>query len=605
MVAPIPHPADYPLHHAGGLRIADFPARRLAVILSADVVGFSAMMERDEERTYAQIDALRREVIEPALTNHHGRLVKTTGDGFLAEFASPVQAVRSALAIQEQLGAFGDPKLEALRLRIGINLGDILVAVDGDIYGDGVNVATRLEQIAEPGDVCLSGAVYDQVERIIDRTFENRGEQQVKNIDRPVRVYALGRTSTKRAVRSEPPPLPDKPSIAVLPFQNMGGDPEQEYFADGMVEDIISGLSYLPWLMVIARNSTFTYKGKAVDVKQVGRELGVRYVLEGRVRKAGARVRITGQLIDATTGGHIWAGRFDGALEDVFDLQDRVTANVVGAIEPRLQRAEIERTRRKPTESLDAYDYFLRGMASFFFTRDSLIEARRFFQRATELDPNYGSAYGMAAWCVHLSKTNGWMLDPEREIAEGVRMARRAAAVGNDDPTALWSSGHSLAYLAGEVETGVAHIDRAIVLNPNLASAWSSSGWLSTYLGEPEDAIERLERSMRLSPLDPFAYFGHAGMALAHILAYRYDNAVSWAAKAMNEQPEWATSFRLAAIAYALWDRMVEAREAMARLRAIDPTLRLSNLKRVAPPLRRPEDRDRFIEGLRLAGLPE
>ena len=605
MMGTVQQPGEFPLHPTDGPRKAEFPARRLATILAADVVGFSAMMERDEEKTYAQIETLRRELIEPALAKHQGRLVKTTGDGFLAEFASPVEAVRSALGIQEQLCALGGPELQAFRLRIGMTLGDILVAADGDIYGDSVNVAARLQQMAEPGDVCLSGALYDQVDRKIDQIFENRGEHHIKNIDRPVRVYGLARTAAKEAVRSGPLPVPDKPSIAVLPFQNMSGDPEQEYFADGMVEDIISGLSYLPWLMVIARNSTFTYKGKVVDVKQVGRELGVRYVLEGRVRKAGARVRITGQLIDATTGGHIWAGRFDGALEDVFDLQDRVTANVVGAIEPRLQRAEIERARRKPTEILDAYDYFLRGMASFFFTRDSLIEARRFFQRATELDPNYASAYGMAAWCVHLSKTNGWMIDPEREIAEGIRLARRAAAVGKDDPTALWSSGHSLAYLAGEVETGITYIDRAIVLNPNLASAWSSSGWLRTYLGQPEDAIERLQRSMRLSPLDPFAYFGYAGMALAHIVACRYDEAVSWAAKARNEQPDWATSLRLAAIAYALWDKIAEAQEAMARLRAIDPTLRLSNLDRVAPPLRRPEDRDRFVEGLRKAGLPD
>ena len=292
--------------------------------------------------------------------------------------------------------------------------------------------------------------------------------------------------------------------------------------------------------------------------------------------------------------------------DDIFDLQDRVTASVVGAIEPRLQQAEIERARRKPTESLDAYDYFLRAMASFhLFTRVSLLEARRLFQRATELDASYASAYGMAAWCVHLSKTNGWLLDAEREIAEGVRLARRAVAVGKDDPTALWSGGHSLAYLAAEVETGAAYIDRAIVLNPNLAAAWSVSGWLRIYLGEPASAIERLERSRRLSPLDPIAYMGYAGMALALLLADRYDEAVSWAARARNEQPNWATSLRVAAIAYALSDRIVEAREAMARLREIDPTLRLSNLERVAPPLRRPEDRARFADGLRRAGLPE
>ncbi len=402
------------------------------------------------------------------------------------------------------------------------------------------------------------------------------------------------------------PALPDKPSIAVLPFQNLSADPEQEYFADGMVEDIISGLSRIGWLFVIARNSSFTYKGKAVDVKQVGRELGVRYVLEGSVRKAGARVRITGQLIDATSGGHIWADHFDGALEDVFDLQDRMTESVVGAMEPRLQRAEIERARRKPTESLDAYDCFLRGMASFhLFSRDSLLEARRLFERATELDPNYASPYGMAAWCVQLSKTNGWLADTERESADAVRLARRAAALGKDDPTALWSAGHSLAYLAGEVETGITHIDRAIALNPNLAAAWGVSGWVHMYLGEPVVAIERLERSMRLSPLDPFSYHGCTGMAFAHTCAARYNEAVIWARRACHEQPNFAPPLRLAAIACALSDRIVEAREAMARLREIDPDLRLSNIDRVAPPFRRPDDRARYIEGLRKAGLPE
>ena len=302
----------------------------------------------------------------------------------------------------------------------------------------------------------------------------------------------------------------------------------------------------------------------------------------------------------------IAAGFGSLSLDDIFDLQDQVTASVVGAIEPRLQQAEIERAGRKPTESLDAYDYFLRGMASFhLFTRGSLLEARRLFQRATELDANYASAYGIAAWCVCLSKSNGCLFDPEREIAEGVRLARRAVAVGKDDPTALWSGGINLAYLAAELETGAAYIDRAIVLNPNLAAAWSAGGWLRIYLGEPVSAIERLERSMRLSPLDPIAYMGYAGMALALLLADRYGEAASWAAKAINEQPNWAMPLRVAAIAYALSDRIVEAREAMARLREFDPTLRLSNLERVAPPFRRPEDRARYADGLRRAGLPE
>jgi TolB-like protein/Flp pilus assembly protein TadD len=402
------------------------------------------------------------------------------------------------------------------------------------------------------------------------------------------------------------PALPDRPSIAVLPFQNISADPEQEYFADGMALEIITALSRFPSLFVIARNSSFTYKGRAVDVKQVARELGVRYVLEGSVRKAGNRVRFTGQLIDATTGGNIWADRFDGALEDVFGLQDQVTARVVGAIEPRLERAEIERAGRKPTESLDAYDYFLRGMASFhLLNRDSLLEAVRLFVRATELDPNYASPYGMASWSGALRNSHGWMVDRESEIADAVRLARRAVAVGKDDPTALWSGGLSLAYLGKEVEAGAAYIDRALVLNPNSAASWNASGWVRMYLGESASAIEHFERAMRLSPLDPLTYFASTGMAFAHAFAGRYDEAISWATKALHEQPNWATALRVAASANALSDRMVEARAAMACLREVDPALRLGNLDRVAPPFRRPEDRVRFIESLRKAGLPE
>jgi TolB-like protein/class 3 adenylate cyclase len=583
--------------------------RKLAAILAADVAGYSRLMGADEESTLARLKACRRELIDPKIAEHRGRVVKTTGDGILVEFPSVVDAVRCAMDVQRGMAERNLDIADEQRIdfRVGINLGDIMIDAE-DIHGDGVNIAARLEGIAEPGGICLSDSAYQQVRDKLAIDFDDMGEQQLKNVARPLRAFRITPPGIVQPTASAKPDLalPDKPSLAVLPFQNMSGDPEQEYFADGIVEEIITALSRVHWLFVIARNSSFTYKGRAVDIKLVGRELGVRYVLEGSVRKASNRVRITGQLVDATTGAHVWANRFDGALDDIFDLQDQVTASVVGAIEPRLQQAEIERAGRKPTESLDAYDYFLRGMASFhLFTRESLLEARRLFQRATELDANYASAYGMAAWCVHLSKTNGWLLDPEREIAEGVRLARRAVAVGKDDPTALWSGGHSLAYLAAEVETGAAYIDRAIVLNPNLAAAWSVSGWLRIYLGEPASAIERLERSRRLSPLDPIAYMGYAGMALALLLADRYDEAVSWAAKARNEQPNWATSLRVAAIAYALSDRIVEAREAMARLREIDPTLRLSNLERVAPPLRRPEDRARFADGLRRAGLPE
>jgi TolB-like protein/class 3 adenylate cyclase len=583
--------------------------RKLAAVLAADVAGYSRLMGADEESTLARLKACRRELIDPKIAEHRGRVVKTTGDGILVEFPSVVDAVRCAMDLQRGMAERNLDIADEQRIefRLGINLGDIMIDAE-DIHGDGVNIAARLEGIAEPGGICISDSAYQQVRDKLAIDFADMGEQQLKNIARPVRVFRITLPVIGQPTASAKPDLalPDKPSLAVLPFQNMSGDLEQEYFADGIVEEIITALSRVHWLFVIARNSSFTYKGRAVDIKLVGRELGVRYVLEGSVRKASNRVRITGQLVDATTGAHVWANRFDGALDDIFDLQDQVTASVVGAIEPRLQQAEIERAGRKPTESLDAYDYFLRGMAGFhLFTRDSLLEARRLFQRATELDANYASAYGVAAWCVHLGKTNGWLLDPEREIAEGVSLARRAVAVGKDDPTALWSGGHSLAYLAAEVETGAAYIDRAIVLNPNLAAAWSVSGWLRIYLGEPASAIERLERSRRLSPLDPIAYMGYAGMALALVLADRYEEAVSWAAKARNEQPNWATSLRVAAIAYALSDRIVEAKETIARLREIDPTLRLSNVERVAPPLRRPEDRARFADGLRRAGLPE
>jgi adenylate cyclase len=580
--------------------------RKLAAILAADVAGYSRLMGVDEAGTLAQLKTHRRELIDPKIAEHRGRVVKTTGDGILIEFPSVVEAVGCAVEVQHGMVERNAdvPEDKRITFRVGVNLGDIIIDGD-DIHGDGVNIAARLEAMAEPGTVCISATGWEHARGKVSFGAEDLGEHRLKNIDRPVRVFRIASGAFAAAAR-KPLPLPEKPSVAVLPFANLSGDPEQEYFADGMVEDIITGLSRIGWLFVIARNSSFTYKGRTVDVKQAGCELGVRYVLEGSVRKAGSRVRITGQLIDATTGGHIWADRLEGTLEDVFELQDRVTASVVGAIEPRLQRAEIERAGRKPTESLDAYDYFLRGMASFhLFTKESLLEARALYQRATELDPNYASPYGMAAWCIHQGRVNGWLADPDREVADGVTLARRAVTLGKDDPTALWSSGHSLARLAGELETGAAYIERALALNPNSAPAWSASGWVHIFLGEPAAAIERFERGMRLSPLDPLAYNAYAGMGAGHFFAGRYDEAAPWARKASHEQPNWAPALRIAAQAYALSDRIVEAREAMARLREIDPALRLSNLARVAPPFRRPEDLARFTEGLRKAGLPE
>jgi TolB-like protein len=399
--------------------------------------------------------------------------------------------------------------------------------------------------------------------------------------------------------------LPDKPSIAVLPFQNLSGDPEQEYFADGMVEDIITALSRMRWLFVIARNSSFTYKGRAVDVKQIGHELGVRYVVEGGVRKAANRVRITAQLVDATTGAHIWADRFDGGIEDVFDLQDRMTESVVGAIAPTLERAEIERAKRKPTENLDAYDFFLRGMAKAHQdTKDAISEALRLFYKAIELDGEFASAYGMAAFCFLLRKVYLWMTDQALELAETARLARRAAESGWDDAVALARGGHALATGVGDLDRAAAMIDRALALNPSLAAAWYASGWLRNMLGEPETAIQHLAHAMRLNPLDPEMGWMQAAMAFALFLSGRYDKALSVAQKTSQERPNYPTPLRVAAASAALLGRLDVARQAIERLREINPAFRVSNFREILP-LRRPEDLARFEEGLRKAGLPE
>ena len=410
---------------------------------------------------------------------------------------------------------------------------------------------------------------------------------------------------TPRPEGVQAPALPDKPSIAILPFQNMSGDPEQEYFVDGMVEDIITALSRMRWLFIIARNSSFTYKGRAVDLKQVGRELGVRYVLEGSVRKAANRVRITGQLIDTATGTHLWADRFDGGLEDVFDLQDQVATNVVGAIAPTLERAEIARAKRKPTDSLDAYDYFLRGMASVHqWTSDANDEALRMFRKAIELDPDFASAYGMAAWCYTWRSINRWTIDRVQETAETTRLARRAVDSGADDAVALCTGGYALAFVAHDLDGGAALIDQALSMNPNLAWAWHSSGWLRAFLGEPEVAIRHLEHGMRLSPLDPFVFRAYAGLACAHLLAGRYEEASSWAEKALQRRPNLLVAVREAAASHALAGRLSKAQNAMASLRQSDPGLRISNFTDWLP-LRRPQDIATYEEGLRKAGLPD
>ncbi|WMT78833.1 adenylate/guanylate cyclase domain-containing protein [Bradyrhizobium sp. Ash2021] len=590
--------------------------RRLAAILAADVAGSCRLIGIDEEGTLAQLKALRKKLFDPKITDHRGRIVKNTGDGALVEFASVVDAVRCADEIQRGVAEKNTdvPQDKRIELRIGIHVGDIITE-ENDIFGDGVNIAVRLEGIAEPGGICISDDTYRQIRGKVDIAFEDMGPQNLKNITEPMRAWRVRINAGASAAASITLPtkpiqalaLPDKPSIAVLPFQNMSGDPEQEYFADGIVEDITTALCRFKALFVIARNSSFTYKGRAVDVKQVGRELGVRYVLEGSVRKSANRVRITGQLVDSATGAHLWADRFDGGLGDIFDLQDQVTESVVGAIAPAVEKAEIERAKRKPTESLDAYALYLRGLAKLyqsFGNRQANEEALRLFYSAIELDPDFASAYGRAAYCYPWAKSEGWISVTGNEIAEVTRLAQRAVELGKDDAMALATSGWALAFVVRDLEGGAALIDRALVLNSNLAEAWFCGGWVKNWLGEPKLAIERFARAMRLSPLDPWASAMQSGTAHAHFFLGRYDEAASWAAMALQDNPDFQPGLRMAAASNAMAGRLEQAHKAVARLRQLNPALRVSNLKDVLGPYGH-ANLSRYEEGLRQAGLPE
>jgi adenylate cyclase len=495
---------------------------------------------------------------------------------------------------------------------MGINLGDIMK--DGrDIYGDGVNVAARLEALAEPGGICVSRVVRDQVRDKLAFSFEDMGEQEVKNIARPVRVHRIvlgeGAGSSESATGTStksPLTLPDKPSIAVLPFQNMSGEPEQEYFADGMVEEITTAISRLPWLFVIARNSSFTYKGKAVDVKQVARELGVRYVLEGSVRKANQRVRITGQLIDASTGNHIWADHFDGALDDIFDLQDRVASSVVGAIEPRLRLSEIERASRKPTESLDAYDLYLRALAQWYrFTEEGFHQAVVLARRALAIDPTYAPAAALIGNSFWHQRYQGWGAVSDEEVTEGVRLARQALETGRDDPDTVSWAAITLLVFAGEAAMAESVIDRVLTLNPNSATAWMVSGWIRAFRNQPAAAIDAFDRALRLSPFDPLGYVVAGGLALAHLAARRLEQAVEWADRSLHDQPRFIVAIRIKIVANAHLGRLDEARAELGRMLAIYPKLTIAAWRAFAATPIAPELAEFYVTGLRLAGLPE
>jgi adenylate cyclase len=574
--------------------------RRLAAILAADVVGYSALMERDEEATYAEFQRLKRELIEPSLSRHDGRLIKTTGDGALAEFASPLAAMRCAVEMQDHLASGGSP----LRLRVGLNLGDVIVGQDGELYGDGINIAVRLEGIADPGGILLSEKVYSEVEGKLDVGFQDRGEQQLKNISKPVRAYAVraGAYNAPIAKLGAALPLPDKPSIAVLPFENMSGDPEQEYFADGMVEEITAALSRFKWLFVIARNSSFTFKGKAVDIKEVGRRLGVRYVLEGSVRKASGKVRITGQLIDAVTGTHIWADRFERDLTDVFALQDEVTVAVVSAIQPKLLQTEIAMAARRRPENLTAYDFFLRAMQQFYLaTRGGNTEAIRLAHRALELDPRFGFVAALAGLCHMENVLFGYAVDPQFDRKEAVRLARLALSLDdNDADTLAWAALIS-AFMVGDSESEIELADRAVALNPSSFRAWSCRGQAYRVAGLLEEAVRSFECAMRMSPVDPRLHLTLTGMGMALIELRRFDEAIVALKKALRQNPSYVAAYRCLASAFAHLGRDAEAREAAARVLELDPAFTISEwIARGGQ-----SNAKLALEGLRKAGLPE
>jgi adenylate cyclase len=573
--------------------------RRLAAILAADVAGYSRLMGADEEGTHERLKAHLAQLVDPKIKEHRGRIVKNTGDGFLAEFASVVDAVRCAVEVQRGM-IDREPEMpddQRTRFRIGINLGDV-IAEEHDIFGDGVNVAARLEALAEPGGICVSRVVRDQIRDKLDLAFDDMGEQQVKNIARPVRAYRIGLGQRPPAPTSAAPvlALPDKPSIAVLPFQNMSGDPEQEYFVDGMVEEIITALSRIRWLFVIARNSSFTYKGQAVDVKRVGRELGVRYVLEGSVRKGGNRVRITAQLINALTDAHLWADRFDGLIEDVFELQDEVASSVAGVIEPALQAAEIRRSAERPTTDLTAYDLYLRALPLYESgEKNQTIEALELLQRAIGRDPHYNLALALAAQCHNHLHVSGWTDDPELHHRRAVDLARRALRGAGDDPGTLGRVAHALGYSGEDLDAAIALVDRSLELNPSYASGWINSGWLRLWAGQPDLAIEHLETGLRLNPRDR-QHGAVMGIGVGHFFARRLENAAAMLLRSLQERPNWVPTYRFLASCYAHMGRLDEARETIERVRQISLVVVPS-----AAHWRDPEQRAFYLEGLRLA----
>ncbi len=619
--------------------------RKLAAILAADVVGYSRLMEADEAGIFAALKAHREELIDPKIAEHHGRLFKLMGDGALVEFASVVDAVACAVAIQDGMAARNEnvPEDRRITFRIGVHLGDVMVEGD-DLYGDGVNVAARLEGLAEPGGICISQQALDQIETKLDLAYDDLGQQQVKNIARPVRAYRVrpeGAPPPKRrganaarmigtgsvallivagVVASWWQPWkpevelasielaavlsPDKPSIAVLPFDNMSGDAEQEYFADGMTEDLITDLAKISGLVVIARNSTFAYKDQSFDVRDVARELGVRYVVEGSVRKAGGRIRINAQLIDAETGAHLWAERYDREATDVFDLQDEVRARIVAALRVKLTPAEVTRLARQLTGSPEAYDYWLRGLRQVsFFTKEGNAESRRLFERALELDPAFAAALATLATSYSLAAENGWSPAPTDSMAKARVLAERAIALDGELPLARWVLGRVLSRRQQfDGDRAMAELREAIALDPNYADAYALLANVLVNVGGAEEALGQIKQAMRLNPHFPFWYFYVLGTSQFHLT--RYDAAVENFEKAIERNPTVPWPHRYLASTYGRLGRTDDAEWEIEELAAMGYDLTLDSARQMLN-IAHPAYLERYLDGLRKAGVSE
>ena len=577
--------------------------RRLTAILAADVAGYSRLVGEDEEGTLAQLKGHRRALVDPQIAKHRGRIVKTTGDGMLAEFASVVDALRCAVEIQRGMAERNSALAPARRIefRIGINVGDI-VAEGDDIFGDGVNVAARLEGVSPPGGICVSARVQEDAEGKLDVAFEDMGEQHLKNIARPVHAFRVRLTGAAAATPATLE-LPDKPSIAVLPFDNMSGDQAQAYLTDGIVEAITAALSRIRSFFVIARNSAFAYKGHAVNVRDIGRELGVGYLLEGSVQKAGNRLRITVQLIETVTGAHVWASRYDGTLDDIFELQDHITEQVAGALQPSIRLAEIERSRRKPPQELGAYDYTMRAMPHVWaLGKEESAKALELLDRALAIDPDYPLALSLAGWCHAQRSVYNWAADIPQSQACALRLAEKAAELSADDPIVLAVLGAVHTFVRNHGTARVL-LERAVALDPNAAWAWSRLGWLDNYSDRPSEAIEKFERAMRLSPLDPMNFNNYVGLASAHEVSEDYDKAVALYRRGLEERPHAVWIYRNLASSLSGAGRMEEAREAYALMMSSYPDMTVSRYRQAM--VFSPTALDRMVENLRKLGLPD